>query len=210
MNRPRTSNVASGFSALIVSASLLLVAPAVWAQNAAPDFSLVATGLLHRRINLDAKKMSQRQWAGKEKGWVWQPVGELPKVPVLFVHLWSVTCAPCVKELPFLSDLIKKYRRLFGNKVDYLIMSYDEQSEMDTFLAKLGNDASLNIYQFKKEEVEASLGTMMLPMTLLVERNGLVVRQAFVGTIDTRQAEVNPSLTRLVELVGSQSTPSKK
>ena len=210
MSRPRTSSVASGFSALIVSASLLIVTPAVRAQNSAPDMSLVASGLLHRRIGLDARKMSQRQWVAKEKRWVWQPLGELPQAPVLFVHLWSVTCAPCVKELPFLSDLIKKYQRLFANKVDYVIMSYDEQSEIDTFLAKLGNDIPLNIYHFKKEEVEASLGTMILPMTLLVERNKLVVRQAFVGTIDTRQAEVNPSLTRLVELVATPSLSSKK
>lgn len=210
MNRQTSPSAVSGFFALIASAALLFVAPAARAAGEAADLSQSATALLHRRIALDPARMSVRHWSAGTKRWEWQSVRELPKAPVLFVHLWSVTCQPCVRELPFLAALIKNYQRLFGNKLDYLLMSNDEPAQINSFLTALGQQAPSNIYHFEQEEVEKSLGSMILPTTLFVERDGLIVRQAFVGSIDIREAEVKPGLTRLIELVVSHASPSKK
>lgn len=201
MNQQTSSNVVSGFSALIVSATLLLTLPA-HSQSTTPDFSKEASALLHRRIVLKPEQISRAKTSGTKR---WKKLEELPNAPVLFVHLWSVTCKPCVKELPFLAELIKKYQPIFGKKVDYLIMSLDEPAQIESFLAKLGNRAPSHVYQFVPEDVERSLGTMSLPMTLLVERDRLVVRQAWLGSIDTREDELKPGLERLVELVSGQS-----
>lgn len=204
MNQQTSSNVVSGFSALIVSATLLLSLPAR-SQSTTPDFSKEAGALLHRQIVLNPAHMSMRAKASSVKRWEWKKLQELPKAPVLFVHLWSVTCKPCVKELPFLAALIKKYQPIFDKKVDFLIMSLDEPAQIESFLAKLGDGAPSHIYQFAQEDVERSLGTMSLPMTLLVERDRLVVRQAWIGSIDTREDELKPGLERLVELVTGQA-----
>ncbi|MFO0579799.1 MAG: hypothetical protein U1A78_37980 [Polyangia bacterium] len=191
----------SGFFALIVSAIFFYSNAACAEVVAETNAARAANDLLHRHITLDPAGLSVRQWSSSEKRWQWRQVTELPRAPVLFVHLWSVTCVPCVRELPFLAMMITKYKRLFGNRVDFLVMSYDETQKIDSFINSLGDRAPQNLYRFSMMDVERSLGTITLPMTLFVERNQLVVRQAFVGSIDTRESEVKPSLERLADLL---------
>jgi thiol-disulfide isomerase/thioredoxin len=56
---------------------------------------------------------------------------ELPlKGRITFVNFWSVTCGPCVAEIPQLNDLFIKY----NSQVLFLAVSPDSKERIDSFL----------------------------------------------------------------------------
>jgi peroxiredoxin len=132
--------------------------PTTEARKAAPDFSLPTQG---------GKTVKLSDSAGK----------------VRLVAFWSVTCIPCIKEMPALRALYGKYR---GRGFEILYLSADAPSIQKPFLAKRGgvpfpalvaDDATLKAY-----DVTA------LPKMALVDREGQIVKE-YLGETDAALLE---------------------
>lgn len=128
--------------------------------KAAPDFSLPTQ---------DGKTVRLSDSAGK----------------VRLVAFWSVTCIPCIKEMPALRTLYGKYQ---GQGFEILYLSADALDTQKAFLAKRGgmpfpalvaDDTTLKAY-----------GVTALPKMALVDGAGRIVK-TYLGETDAATLETD-------------------
>lgn len=90
------------------------------------------------------------------------------KNKVTFINLWFTKCFPCVKEIPLLNILQKKYNK----KVNFLAITYNSKKEVNNFLKK-------KKFNFKhvinaKKYIDESLGIGTYPKIIIVDSNNIV------------------------------------
>lgn len=92
----------------------------------------------------------------------------------VFVNFWATWCAPCVKELPDILNIKKKYEK----SMELILVSFDfseNRNKALQFLEKKG--VNFKTY-FKNEPDEQFLNNMpdewtgALPFTMIVSKNG--------------------------------------
>jgi thiol-disulfide isomerase/thioredoxin len=83
---------------------------------------------------------------------------------VIFLNLWATWCAPCIKEMPSIEALSKK----FGDKVEFILASNEEIEKIIQFRNKKGFDLN---YVFMNSSPE-SMGVYALPATFIINKNG--------------------------------------
>jgi thiol-disulfide isomerase/thioredoxin len=124
----------------------------------------------------------------------------------LLVHLWSVHCPPCVKEMPELTRLFERLRALSPIRV--VLVSEDSLESLADYLRQHG--ASLPLAEYFAVGLASNLRTSLqnapLPTTLLLDSH-MVVRQAFVGPFMHRRSELYTAVARLC---GNLSAPCRK
>ena len=115
----------------------------------------------------------------------------------MLVHLWSVNCPPCVRELPALRQVMAHLRMETGLRVVFI--SEDLPSALTSFLKAHG--AGLPEVEHwlsgPSSGLRIDLHDSGQPMTLLIDAN-LVVRQAFVGLVSERRNELFAGASRLL------------
>jgi thiol-disulfide isomerase/thioredoxin len=136
--------------------------------------------------------------------------------PVRVLHVWADYCVPCVEELPILSRLAQRMEGRYGGAVRFLFVSETQGAdEMARFLKKYPRalPAPLLLYQDTANELFVSMKDALpatrspqLPLTLLIDE-GLIIRQAFVGTLAGRLTELVDGIERLIP-VGSPGASS--
>ena len=89
----------------------------------------------------------------------------------LFINFWATWCPPCIAEMPAIERLYKEY----GDRVHFLLVSYENQSITGEFLKKKSLD--IKTYQVMSKEPEV-LVSSSIPVTFIVNKKGeLVVKK---------------------------------
>ena len=115
--------------------------------------------------------------------------------PIL-LHLWSVNCPPCRKELPELMSLFVSLQA--ATPIRVVLITEDSLATLEDFL----QDASVKLPAAELYAIGAAnhlrveLQQAPLPSTFLVDGH-MVVRQAFIGPLINRRNELLSAVERL-------------
>lgn len=128
---------------------------------------------------------------------------------LLMVHVWSVHCPPCVKEMPELQRLLSHL--LTENRMRVAFVSQDEAGELKEFLqtraAELPLAQNFEFYLAGGDsQLQSSLQSVPLPLTLILDSH-MVVRDAFVGPVVGRGSELFSTVRRLCRSAGTDCQP---
>lgn len=84
-----------------------------------------------------------------------------------FINFWFTRCPPCIEELPLLDQLKAKY----GDKVNFISITFDDRQKVDAFLKKHKFDYS-HITDAGKQ-IDA-LHVSAFPTNLILDKNGVI------------------------------------
>lgn len=125
------------------------------------------------------------------------PTEQVPSASVTVVHIWADYCAPCIKELPWLRELVP---RVETSDVRFIFLTEtNAPGNMDKFMQRFQSELPKvdRQYQDTSEQVLRMLSFRRLPMTLLLDEH-MIVRQAFIGSIVPRRNELIQGIDRLL------------
>lgn len=117
----------------------------------------------------------------------------------LLVHLWSIHCPPCVKELPELAAALKRLRD--ATPIRIVLVAEDSLDSMDSLAEALRRFEAIlpgaELYAAgPNSQLRSTLQMASLPTTLLLD-DQLVVRQALVGLLGERRNDLFSAVLRL-------------
>lgn len=99
---------------------------------------------------------------------------------VLVINFWTVTCRPCIQEMPTL-ELLAEITEDW-NDVEVVAISTDRSwDEVETIIAASSKITSL--LDSEREVVTGKFGTRLFPETWIIDGDG-VVRFRFDGALD--------------------------
>jgi len=109
---------------------------------------------------------------------------------IVVLNLWATWCAPCVEELPSLLALQKRMPQLAVVGV-----STDQDPDVyHHFL--LQHHVDLLTVRDADQKVNALYGTVLIPETYIIDRDG-IIRRKFVGAQDWTSPEITDYLSKL-------------
>ena len=109
---------------------------------------------------------------------------------VVVLNLWASWCAPCVEELPSLLALQQKMPQLA-----VIGVSTDQDEDVyRKFVAQ--HHISITNVRDAGQTVNALYGTVQIPETYIIDRNG-ILRRKFIGAQDWTSPEIVNYLTKL-------------
>ena len=84
------------------------------------------------------------------------------------VNFWAIWCSPCIKEIPDLLKLKKK----FNKKTDlyFISVGYSTKDEINNFVEE-NNFNQMNILKDKEMQGSKSLNIKVMPTTLILDQN---------------------------------------
>ncbi|HXY15169.1 MAG TPA: TlpA disulfide reductase family protein [Terriglobales bacterium] len=111
---------------------------------------------------------------------------------VVVLNFWATWCAPCVEEMPSLTQLQQQFKNkgltVVGVSVDVDNDGYHrflKDHKVDFLTVRDPDQKANNLY-----------GTFKFPETYIIDRNG-VVRRKFIGAVDWSQPEIVDFLVKL-------------
>ncbi|GMU25061.1 MAG: hypothetical protein AMXMBFR13_51320 [Phycisphaerae bacterium] len=109
---------------------------------------------------------------------------------VVLVNFWATWCPPCRAELPALSAVAKKYG---SQGLETVGISVDDEAgeQLRSFITERGIPYPILI----AEGVSLPVDVSVIPITLLVDREGRVARR-YQGEVTER--ELNPAIEHLL------------
>jgi len=112
------------------------------------------------------------------------------KGKVVVLNLWATWCAPCVEELP---SLLALQQKMPG--IDVVAVSTDQDDTVyRKFLVK--HNVDVLTVRDADQKVNQMYGTVMIPETYIIDRNGLI-RRKFIGAQDWTSADIVDYLNKL-------------
>ena len=112
---------------------------------------------------------------------------------MVIVNFWASWCKPCIVEFPYESKIYQQYK-----DKGLVIINVCCDSELTTWkrLSKSEDLQMVNLYtnkaDFKKLLGQYNLGA--LPKSILINREGIVVDNAFKRASELKAAEINAIL----------------
>ena len=87
---------------------------------------------------------------------------------ILLLNFWATWCAPCIKEIPELIQLKKKFK----NNVEVYFLSVDSnvKKTVPKFLRK-NKLESLLVFNDEKLKVSSKFGVKVMPTTVIINKN---------------------------------------
>ena len=87
---------------------------------------------------------------------------------ILLLNFWATWCAPCIKEIPELIELKKKFK----NNVEVYFLSVDSnvKKTVPKFLRK-NKLESLIVFNDEKLKVSSKFGVKVMPTTVIINKN---------------------------------------
>lgn len=122
-------------------------------------------------LNNQGEKLSENELVGK---------------PTI-INFWFTSCAPCIAELPYLHKLQSE----FGNKLNYLAITFDQKTKVDHFLEKTNFDF-LHITNSSDQINELEINSY--PMTYILDDKGEIY-EVYGGLSDFEYAEIYKIIT---------------
>lgn len=113
----------------------------------------------------------------------------------LLVHGWATWCVPCVKELPEVAELQKKYK---DKGLVVLAISLDTDPKKVTDFYAKQNITGLPVYLDKKAQMMRSLKIRGLPSSILVNKEGKMVFNN-AGPVDWQSKTVQEQIEALLK-----------
>jgi thiol-disulfide isomerase/thioredoxin len=109
---------------------------------------------------------------------------------IVVLNLWATWCAPCVEELPSLLALQKR-----NPNIVVVGISTDQDDEVyRRFLTT--HHVDLLTVRDADQRINALYGTVMIPETYIIDRNG-IIRRKFIGAQDWTGPEIADYLKKL-------------
>jgi cytochrome c biogenesis protein CcmG/thiol:disulfide interchange protein DsbE len=109
---------------------------------------------------------------------------------IVVLNLWATWCAPCVEELP---SLLALQQKMPG--IDVVAVSTDQDDTVyRKFLVK--HNVDVLTVRDADQKVNQMYGTVMIPETYIIDRNG-VIRRKFIGAQDWTSADIVDYLNKL-------------
>jgi thiol-disulfide isomerase/thioredoxin len=109
---------------------------------------------------------------------------------VVVLNLWATFCAPCVEELPSLLALHKQMP-------DLAIVAVSMDQDPDVYHRFLiQHHVDLLTFRDEDQRVNALYGTLQIPETYIIDRNG-ILRRKFVDAQDWTSPEITAYLSKL-------------
>lgn len=118
----------------------------------------------------------------------------------VLLNYWATWCPPCVKEMPALSELQKKYG---AAGLAVVTISQDWNGDLAKTSAKVSRFFSLNridnlpAYLDDNSESSDHLGIESLPTTIIIDRNGRE-RGRVEGLLNTEDVDFQKLLTSIM------------
>ena len=110
---------------------------------------------------------------------------------VIVLNFWSITCRPCVEELPSFTELT----RLMAERDDVEIVTVSTDSGWDEVGSLFAGDARLRVlFDSEREVVTGMYGTRLFPETWIIDPQG-VIRLRVDGARDWSSAYVRDIIT---------------
>ena len=87
---------------------------------------------------------------------------------ILLLNFWATWCAPCIKEIPELIELKKKFK----NNVEVYFLSVDSnvKKTVPKFLRK-NKLESILVFNDEKLKVSSKFGVKVMPTTVIINKN---------------------------------------
>jgi peroxiredoxin len=99
---------------------------------------------------------------------------------VIVMNFWTVTCRPCIQEMPTI-ELLAEMTRDWGD-VEVVAVSTDRSwAEVETIIPR--NSRITSLLDADREVVTGLFGTKLFPETWIIDADG-VVRFRFDGALD--------------------------
>ena len=84
-----------------------------------------------------------------------------------FVNLWFTSCPPCIKEMPELNEMQKKYI----DKVNFISVTFEKKEKVEKFLQK--NKFSFTHAVDAREQIDM-IGTSAYPISFFIGKDNIV------------------------------------
>lgn len=91
------------------------------------------------------------------------------KNKIVVLNFWFTTCAPCIKEMPALNQLVESYKN--SEDVVFLALSLDQPEQVSSFLAN-HNFAYLHLPSTKK--ISSAYGIYAWPTHIIIDQKGTI------------------------------------
>jgi cytochrome c biogenesis protein CcmG, thiol:disulfide interchange protein DsbE len=111
---------------------------------------------------------------------------------IVVLNFWATWCAPCVEEMPSLTQLQQRFK---DNGVTVVGVSVDVDNDgYHRFL----KDHKIDFLTVRDPDQKANnlYGTFKFPETYIIDRKG-IVRRKFIGAVDWSSPEIVDFLTKL-------------
>jgi thiol-disulfide isomerase/thioredoxin len=100
------------------------------------------------------------------------------------INFWFSNCAPCIEEMPLLNEIKSE----FGNEVNFISMTFQNQNEVNEFLRT--HDFDFTHIVDSKDYIR-TFGTFGYPKTLILDKDLVVVEIEKMIPKDTENEEKN-------------------
>lgn len=90
------------------------------------------------------------------------------KGKVVVLNFWFVECAPCIKEMPELNEIVKKYQ---GNEVEFLAITHNSKDQIAEFLKKKQFDYKIIA---ESQNIIDAYKANAFPTHIVIDRDGKI------------------------------------
>jgi len=109
------------------------------------------------------------------------------KKELTWVNFWSISCPPCLKEMPVLEGIHQKYKLSSRIKIVTIAMNYDAPHLLKEVQSNLKLSLPIGL------DLEGSIAkdfskNMLIPSHYLVDKEGSIL-YSYIGSINKQQIE---------------------
>jgi thiol-disulfide isomerase/thioredoxin len=120
------------------------------------------------------------------------------KGQVVYINFWALWCEPCVKELPFISDIKSNHQQ--KDLLNILLINFDQgEKEIENAKSFVSNISSQLQSVYGQSQVFLKhFPTEVLPMHIIIDKKGRLAAK-FYGDILDKKEQVIQILNTLLE-----------
>lgn len=92
------------------------------------------------------------------------------------ISFWATWCKPCLQELDAFNDMTASWSKETGARI--IAISIDDSRTAAAIKKTVGlHDWSFDVYWDENQELKRALNISMIPHTIIVDRNGNIVKR---------------------------------